>query len=422
MEDNISEEIHCSNQANSSNAADSFLDKSNRMMHELHNKAIPKEYSPSQKQYNPSIKPPIPVRAQQKEKESSSYSGIYHKKKVLETEVSCSSSSSTSNSLSKKIEVDNILPNKIDSKKRQSYENVSLPNNGSSASRPFRRRVDLTRSFNHSMDDELEDLSLFNDTSESVFSLSPSFGRYRASADSGAMDTSALSHLTLSPQELKKNISPPSASQSPIKGEMDAFKPNAASSNYKYNNNNNNNNNITSPVHNSPYEVSGMFPTDCSPMDKLIRSPSYSPSHPAGEAPRIYTKGFSPSKGMKLTAKKSLAQAKTTPPNDLNVGQKENIGVFGISPSTYVSPKHSILPASPIRSKHPPPLRDIKPSIDSVQLEEQSVKPLTHPLASLTDALCYLEDEAWYVQLSHSTEIMYSYPISIGSARYRDWC
>ena len=366
IEDNISEEIYCAN---------SLLDKSNKK-HELDNRANPSEYSHSPKQHNPSIKPPIPVRVQQKE--SSSYFGLYHKKKVFETEVT--SSSPASSSLSKKFEVDSILPNKIECKNRQ-YENVPLPNNGPSATRPVKRRVELTRSLNHSMDDELEDLSLFNDTSESVFSLSPSFGRNRASAESGTMDTSALSHLSLSPQELKKNLSP-------INVEMDAFKP--TSNNYKYNN-------IISSVINSPYETSGMSPMDCSPIDKLTRSPSYSPSHPAGEAPRIYSKGFSPSKGMKLAAKKSSPQAKTIPPNDPS-GEKGKIGAFGITTSSiHNTPKHSILPASPARAKRPLPLRDTKPSVDSVELEEDSLEPLQHPGASLTDALCYLEDEAWYV-------------------------
>ena len=383
IEDNITEEIYCANQANSNDMEDSLVENGSKK-HALYNRPTPpQEYSPSQKQYNPSFKPPIPVRAQQKE--SSSYFGIYHKKKVFETEVS--SSCSSSSNLSKKIEVDSILPNKIESKKRQSYENFPLPNNGPSAGRPVRRRVDLTRSLNHSVDDELEDLSLFNDTSESVFSLSPSFGRYRASAESGTMDTSALSQLSISPHEQKKNLSPPNNIQSPSKGEIDAFKP--TSNTYKYN--------INSSVHNSPYEVSGMSPMDCSLIDNLIRTPSHSPSHPAGEAPRIYSKGFSPSKGMKLAAKKSPTQTKPTPPNDLLTGKKGTIGVFGISPTAiHGSPKQSVLPASPARSKHPPPLRNMKPSMDSVQLEDDSLEPLSHPGESLTNALCSLEDEAWY--------------------------
>ncbi|KAI6657581.1 Nose resistant to fluoxetine protein 6-like [Oopsacas minuta] len=320
----------------------------------------------SQKQHNPSIKPPIPVRPQQKE--SSSYFGIYHKKKTFETEPS-STNSSTCN-LSKRIEVDSILPNKIESKKRQSYENVSLTNNESNSGRPVRRRVDLTRNLNHSVDDDLEDLSLFNDTSESVFSLSPSFGRFRASAESGSMDTSALSQLSLSPQELKKTQSP--VSIMPVK-------------------------NKTSSVHNSPYEMIGTSPMDCSPIDKLARSPSYSPSHPTGGvgANRVYTKGFSPSKAVKQAPKKSPTHNKATPPIDLAIGKKGNISVVGISPTAiYTSPKHSILPASPARSKYSP-LKDIKPSLDSVQIEDESVNPVSHPGESLIDALCFLEDESW---------------------------
>ena len=325
------------------------------------------------KQHNPSIKPPIPVRPQQKD--SSSYFGIYHKKKTIETE-STSTNSSASNL--QKFDVEQILPNKIESKKRQSYENVSLNNNGTNSNRPVRRRVDLSRSLNHSADDELEDLSVLNDTSESVFSLSPSFGRYRASAESGSMDTSALSQLSISPQELKKNSSP--ITTPPVKNELDP---------YKHSKTLNNN----TSVHNSPYEMSGTSPMDCSPIDKLVRSPS----HPAsgGGTSRVYTKGFSPSKGVKLTAKKSPTHNKPVPPSDLNIGPKDTFGIVGVSPSAiYSSPKHSILPASPTRSKAPP-LKDIKPSLDTVQLEEGCDDPLPRPGESLVNALSYLEDESW---------------------------
>lgn len=325
------------------------------------------------KQHNPSIKPPIPVRPQQKE--SSSYFGIYHKKKTVETE---SSSTNSSASNLQKFDVEQILPNKIESKKRQSYENVSLNNSGANSNRHVRRRVDLTRSLNHSTDEELEDLSVLNDTSESVFSLSPSFGRYRGSAEPGSMDTSALSQLSISPQELKKNPSPITNPPVLLKNESDPYKhPKTLNS---------------SSVHNSPYEMSGTSPMDCSPIDKLVRSPS----HPAnGGTSRVYTKGFSPSKGVKLTAKKSPTHNKPVPPADLNIGPKDAITVVGMSPSSiYSSPKHSILPASPTRSKAPP-LKDIKQSLDTVQLEEGCDEPLSHPGKSLTDALCYCENESW---------------------------
>ena len=321
------------------------------------------------KQHNPIIKPPIPVRPQQKE--SSSYCGIYHKKKTIETETS-STNSSASNL--QKFDVEQILPSKTESKKIQSYENVSLNNNGANSNRPVRRRVDLTR---HSTDEELEDLSVLNDTSESVFSLSPSFGRYhRGSAESGSMDTSALSQLSISPHELKKNSSP--ITTPPVKNETESYKHSKALNN--------------TSVHNSPYEMSGTSPMDCSPIDKLARSPS----HPTnGGTSRVYTKGFSPSKGMKLTAKKSPTHNKPAPPADLSIRPKDTISVVGVSPSAiYSSPKHSILPASPTRSKAPP-LKDIKPSLDTVKLEEGCDNPLLHPEASLVDALRYIEDESW---------------------------
>ena len=374
LEETIREEIDCSVPSDANHRDEFLADEDSDSVRTEFRVKPSNDFSPAQKQQNPSLKPPIPARPQQQQ---SSYFSLYHKKRTFQADATQSpvhSDPSSRSSLSKKMEIDSILPNKMEGKKRPAYENVPLSNTSSSSGRPVRRRVDLTRSLNHTQDEELEDVSVFNDTSESVFSLSPSLGVFRCSAGSGVMDTSALSQLSLSPQESKKH-----SPLIPSKGELEHRTPN-----HKINSS-------------FPYEASGVTPMDCSPREKISRSPSYSPSGAASEATRVYTKGFSPSKAVKLAAKKSPVQSKPAPPPaDPGTGQKGVFGVIGFSPTAFHSPpKQSSLPASPSRAKHPPLLKDVKPSLETLGLEEETAEPLLHPEDSFKDAMHYLDDEDW---------------------------